>query len=48
MILGIGAGVLLLTLWLAAEKDVPFDRDEMLRVRSYSDKIRREEVLPFD
>lgn len=49
MILGIGVGVLLLVLCLTANgREAPLDPAEMLNVRSYSDKIRREGAFPFD
>jgi hypothetical protein len=32
----------------AKAKEPPMDRDVVLRLRSFADQVRREELLPFD
>jgi hypothetical protein len=51
MIVSIGIVLFLVVsgVYLRSRSDkAPLTRDELLRMRQYSDRIRREQVLPFD
>ena len=46
-----GASLLILSaaVWLTAKsKEPPMDREVILRIRSFSEQVRREELLPFE
>jgi len=34
--------------WAARSKERPMDRDVILRIRSFGEQARREELLPFE
>jgi len=34
--------------FMAKAKEPPLDRDVILRVRSFADQIRRDELLPYE
>ena len=42
--------VLVLTAWIRSpgDKQQPLDRDEVCRLRRFSEKLHREESLPFE
>ena len=46
-----GAGLLIVLVavccWVKA-KEPPMDRDVVLRIRSFADQLRREELLPYE
>ena len=49
LILAAALGILLLALCTAGRpKEVPMDRDVILRIRRFADDLRREQILPYE